>query len=96
LECCNGAIRRRCASDPDAVPRLIKSHDAFEETVKRKSEKLEHLKADASKLVASDNEYRGDVEARCEEVLQRRAAMLESASRRRGLPCDSKKYNEFI
>ncbi|VDP46009.1 unnamed protein product [Heligmosomoides polygyrus] len=75
---------------------LIKSHDAFEETVKRQSEKLEHLKADAFKLIASDNEYRGDVEARCEEVLQRHAPMLESASRRRGLLCDSKKCNEFI
>ncbi|VDO69394.1 unnamed protein product [Heligmosomoides polygyrus] len=81
---------------PDVVQMLIKSHDAFEETVKKQSEKLEHLKADASKLIASDNEYRGDVEARCEEVLQRHAAMLESASRRRGLLCDSKKYHEFI
>ncbi|VDP09700.1 unnamed protein product [Heligmosomoides polygyrus] len=57
---------------------------------------MEHLKAGASKLIASDNEYRGDVEARCEEVLQRHAAMLESASRRRGLLCDSKKCYEFI
>ncbi|WKY08955.1 hypothetical protein Q1695_001825 [Nippostrongylus brasiliensis] len=81
---------------PDAVQMLIKSHDAFEETVRKQSEKLEHLKADALKLSQSDNEYRGDVEARCEEVMQRHAAMLESASRRRGLLHDSKKYHEFI
>ncbi|VDM73350.1 unnamed protein product, partial [Strongylus vulgaris] len=81
---------------PDAVQLLIKSHDAFEETVKKQSEKLESLKADANKLMASDNEYRGDVAARCEEVLQRHAGMLESSSKRRMLLCDSKKYHEFI
>ncbi|KAL6743755.1 hypothetical protein Aduo_016762 [Ancylostoma duodenale] len=81
---------------PDAVQLLIKSHDAFEETVKKQSEKLDHLKADAQKLMASENEYRGDVEARCEEVLLRHAAMLESSNQRRGLLCDSKKYHEFI
>ncbi|VDO76218.1 unnamed protein product [Haemonchus placei] len=75
---------------------LIKSHDAFEETVRKQSEKLDNLKADADKLIKSDNEYRGVVEARCEEVLQRHAAMLESSSKRRGLLCDSKKYHEFI
>ncbi|XGW05367.1 hypothetical protein V3C99_016045 [Haemonchus contortus] len=81
---------------PDAVQMLIKSHDAFEETVRKQSEKLDNLKADADKLIKSDNEYRGVVEARCEEVLQRHAAMLESSSKRRGLLCDSKKYHEFI
>ncbi|PIO70965.1 spectrin repeat-containing domain protein [Teladorsagia circumcincta] len=81
---------------PDVVQMLIKSHDAFEETVRKQSEKLENLKADAAKLITSDNEYRGDVEARCEEVMQRHAAMLDSAAKRRGLLCDSKKYHEFI
>ncbi|KAK6022936.1 spectrin repeat-containing domain protein [Ostertagia ostertagi] len=60
---------------PDVVQMLIKSHDAFEETVRKQSEKLENLKADAAKLITSDNEYRGDVEARCEEVC---SAMLRA------------------
>ncbi|ETN74189.1 hypothetical protein NECAME_13133 [Necator americanus] len=75
---------------------LIKSHDAFEETIKKQGEKLVRLKSDAEKLIGSDNEYRGDVQARCEEVLQRHEAMLETSSNRRGLLCDSKKYHEFI
>ncbi|VDL75035.1 unnamed protein product [Nippostrongylus brasiliensis] len=95
--CDQAAMCERDIGDaPDAVQMLIKSHDAFEETVRKQSEKLEHLKADALKLSQSDNEYRGDVEARCEEVMQRHAALLESASRRRGLLHDSKKYHEFI
>ncbi|KAK6758912.1 hypothetical protein RB195_016254 [Necator americanus] len=81
---------------PDAVQLLIKSHDAFEETIKKQGEKLVRLKSDAEKLIGSDNEYRGDVQARCEEVLQRHEAMLETSSNRRGLLCDSKKYHEFI
>uniref|UniRef100_A0A0K0DJQ5 PH domain-containing protein n=1 Tax=Angiostrongylus cantonensis TaxID=6313 RepID=A0A0K0DJQ5_ANGCA len=87
---------------PDVVQMLIKSHDAFEETVRKQSEKLECLKADAKQLISGDNEYRSDIEARwclsfrCEEVMQRYASMLELSSRRRGLLCDSKKYHDFI
>ncbi|KJH48207.1 spectrin repeat-containing domain protein [Dictyocaulus viviparus] len=80
----------------DVVQMLIKSHDALEETVLKQSEKLDRLKADASHLISSDNEYRGDVEARCEEVMQRYAAMLELSSQRRSLLYDSKKYHDFI
>uniref|UniRef100_A0A1I7X9F8 PH domain-containing protein n=1 Tax=Heterorhabditis bacteriophora TaxID=37862 RepID=A0A1I7X9F8_HETBA len=81
---------------PDAVQVLIKSHDAFEETVKKQGEKVDHLIGEANKLINSDNEYRGDIEARRDEILCRHKALLESSGHRRVVLSDSKKYHEFI
>ncbi|CAI4223262.1 unnamed protein product [Auanema sp. JU1783] len=80
----------------DAVQMLIKSHDAFEETVKKQSEKVDILKRDADTLLKSDNEYKGDISARSEEILQRYSNLLDLSSNRRRMLIESKRYHEFI
>lgn len=80
----------------DAVEMLIKGHSAFEETVRKQSEKIDALTKNADALVSGGNNYRADIVTRSEEVTARHALLLKSMEKRGHMLEDSKKYHEFI
>lgn len=75
---------------------LIKTHDAFEETVANQSGKIDKLKADAEILINNDNEFKSDIASRLDEILTRYQEMLDSARYRHRVLTESKKYHEFM
>ncbi|CAI2353897.1 unnamed protein product [Caenorhabditis sp. 36 PRJEB53466] len=92
----NQVARGELGDTTDAVEMLIKGHTAFEETVRKQSEKIDVLTRNADAIVSSGNNYRADIGTRKEEVAARHALLLKSVAKRKDMLEDSKRYHEFI
>ncbi|CAP39687.2 Protein CBR-SMA-1 [Caenorhabditis briggsae] len=92
----NQVSRGELGDTSDAVEMLIKGHSAFEETVRKQSEKIDVLVKNADALVSGGNNYRADIITRKDEVTARHDLLLKSMSKRKDMLEDSKRYHEFI
>ncbi|CAD6193236.1 unnamed protein product [Caenorhabditis auriculariae] len=92
----NQLARGELGDTTDTVEMLIKSHNAFEETVKKQSEKMDLLSKNADLLIKNGNDYRADIEARRDDVFSRYNNLLQLSAQRRSMLGDSKRYHEFI
>ncbi|CAB3398580.1 unnamed protein product [Caenorhabditis bovis] len=92
----NQLTRGELGDTTDAAEMFIKSHVAFEETVRKQGEKIGVLEKHADQLVSAGNDYRADIEAKKDEVKSRYANLLNLVAKRKGMLDDSKRYHEFI
>ncbi|XP_071500194.1 spectrin alpha chain, non-erythrocytic 1-like [Diadema antillarum] len=79
----------------DEVEALIKKHDDFEKSLNAQEEKIKALDDFATKLIESEHYAAPDVDQHRNELLERRAALIDKTSRRRRLLEDSYRYQQF-
>ncbi|CAJ0961940.1 unnamed protein product, partial [Mesorhabditis belari] len=80
----------------EAVQMLIKKHEAFEETLKTQSEKVENVKKDSAALISNGNDFAVQIEERRDEVLNRYANLLQQTAHRRAILLDNQRFLDFV
>ncbi|EGD77905.1 spectrin [Salpingoeca rosetta] len=79
----------------DTVDALLKKHDDFEKSLAAHEEKTAALQQAAARLATEGHSQAAEIQARCDAVLERRAALVKAAAERRTKLEASKQLQEF-
>uniref|UniRef100_A0A915I988 Uncharacterized protein n=1 Tax=Romanomermis culicivorax TaxID=13658 RepID=A0A915I988_ROMCU len=79
----------------DSVEALIKKHEDFEKSLAAQEEKIKALDEFATKLIEGQHYAADDVTKRRQRLLERRAALLTKANRRRAMLEDAYRLQQF-
>ncbi|XP_059148013.1 spectrin beta chain, non-erythrocytic 2-like isoform X3 [Physella acuta] len=79
-----------------SVESLIKKQENFEKTTRAQEDRVEELKQFASDLCADQHYATDEINARCQQVLNRRKRMWESSEARKKKLIDSRNYQLFL
>ena len=74
----------------------MKKHDGFEKTLVAQEEKIDTLEQLAQALLAQEHYGSGQIKKRCQDVLERRDRIKETAAARRRKLEDSRNYQQFL
>lgn len=80
----------------DSVEALIKKHEDFEKSLEAQEEKVRALDHFANKLIEQEHYVKDEVAQLRDQLLSRRAAVLEKAKTRKAKLDDSLKLQQFI